>query len=61
MSNDLYRYLDIDEFNPTYVVYRSLGEKGCDVKKEAIAHRQALFMYESDAIEYCKFKNQVQS
>lgn len=54
-ASKLYRYLWITRQG--YVVFRDLASPECDATEAALAHRVAVFVAESDAADYCRYRN----
>lgn len=56
----LYRYIWHRDCHPGYLVYRAVfDESKCDVPDGAMAHRVALFVEESAAKDYCRYRNEL--
>lgn len=54
----IYRWEWMPEFNPGYVVYRQVfGLRKCTLEDGIRAHKVALFITESEAADYCEYRN----
>lgn len=55
-----YRYIFLNAaWSLNYVVYRHFDHLTCGVKKIAEAHCVATFIQESDASDYCAYRNEM--
>lgn len=57
-GNVLYRYLFIPNING-YVVYRHFFETNCTFEEMAATHGVATFVCESEACDYCAYRNEM--
>lgn len=56
----LYRYVFLNlPWSLNYVVYRHFDDLKCTVKQMATAHRCASFVSESEASDYCAYRNEM--
>ena len=42
-----------------YVVYRHFDDLACTVEQMAMTHRTATFVCESEALDYCAYRNEM--
>lgn len=54
----LYRYLWLNALGG-YVVYRHFDDLECSVEEMATTHRSATFVFESEASDYCAYRNEM--
>lgn len=56
----LYRYIFLSAaWSLNYVVYRHFEDLGCGEKQMAEVHRVATFVCESEAKDYCAYRNEM--
>lgn len=56
----LYRYIFLNApWSLNYVVYRHFDELKCGEKRMAEAHQVATFVCESEAKDYCSYRNEM--
>jgi len=54
----IYKWEWMNEFNPSYVVYRHIFDLSrCTLEAGIRAHKVALFITESEAADYCEYRN----
>lgn len=53
----LYRYMFLSAYG--YVVYRHFDDLKCGVEKMAVTHRSAIFVFETEAADYCAYRNEM--
>ena len=58
---NLYRYLWDNESYPGYVVYRHFDDLTCTALEMARHHKVAAFVCESEATDYCAYRNEIQA
>lgn len=56
---ELYKHTYLPKFKPGYVVYRDIADTDCSIEELATAHKVALFVQESDALDFCKYRNEM--
>ncbi len=58
MDTPLFKYKWMKDMHPGYVVYRNVFDTGkCTLEEGIKTHKVALFVTESDAKNYCDYRN----